>query len=164
MRHARLVAMVFCAIVLVACGSSDGEDAAIPSATEAEHDIAPEPTPTPVAVTLSEVVWTTLVDPVTSEPQDNVTSYATTAPVIIAAVQIGGMPAGAELAATWWIDGVEVPEATMRVATETAVREGWATFQFTREEGRRFPLGELEVRITAPGGGEVMGSVDITLP
>jgi hypothetical protein len=160
----RLMAIVFCALALVGCGSGGGDGAARPAATEAAHNIPPEPTPTPIVVTLSGVVWTTAVDPVTNAPQDNVTSYATTAPVIIAAVQVGSMPAGAELTATWWIDRAEVPEATMRVATDSLVREGWAKFQFTREEERRFPLGVLEVRITATGGREVTGSVEIVLP
>lgn len=150
--------MVLCLLALVGCVAGDEP------ATTGPVDVAPsEPTRTSLT-TLSDVVWTTSIDPQTREPQDSVNSYAITAPVIIAAVEVGTMPAGEELTATWMIDGQDVPQAKMRVTSETEISDGWATFQFTREEGRRFPLGVLEVQITAAGGGEVNGAVDILLP
>ena len=161
---AGLLTVAFALLVLVGCGAGGGGDDSMPAATDAADSAPAIPTPTPVVITLSDVVWTTAVDPQTREPRDEVTSFATTAPVIIAAVKVGSLPASAQLTARWSIDGVEVPEATMQAATERALKEGWATFQFTRDEGQHFPLGVLEVRITASAGAEVTGSVRIVLP
>lgn len=124
----------------------------------------PPPTPTPLPVALSGVTWTTGIDPDTQEPQDNIERYPNDAPVIIAAVEVKNLPAGAVLTATWTIDGVDVPEATMRAGTGTALASGWATFRFTREDGHLFPLGILSVTVTTEDGSTVSGSVEITVP
>lgn len=113
---------------------------------------------------MSDVVWTTAVDPVTREPLDNVERYPNDAPVIIAAVEVKDVPAGMVLTATWTIDGVEVPEAAMTAVPEAGLAAGWATFQFTRQEGHLFPLGVLSVTVAAEDGGTVSGSVGIVLP
>ena len=158
-----LWAMASCVLVLTACGGSGDEDrtsgliSAVTEAT-ATPDLPPAP------AELLGITWTTAVDPETQAPEGEVTSFPTDAPAIIAAVDVGELQAGTVLTATWSIDGVEVPQATMQVTAEQDLQEGWATFQFTRAADRLFPLGELEVRITAGDGSAVTGTVDIVLP
>lgn len=110
------------------------------------------------------VTWTTAVDPETGAPENEVAAFPIDAPAIIAAVEVGELQAGTVLTATWRIDGVEVPQATMQVTAQQDLQEGWATFQFTRAPDRLFPLGKLEVQVTAGDGSEVTGSVDVVLP
>src|SRR5699024_3096954 len=118
----------------------------------------------PDSISFSDVVWTTEVDPETREPQDEVSSYPNNAPAIIAAVNVEQLPGGTELVASWTIDGVEVPDARMTVATEATVVDAWVTFQFTRDGATLFPLGVLEVTITGGEGSEVTDEVEIVLP
>ncbi len=155
-----LAVMAASVLALAACGGSDNggvgqeqTDAALSAVT----------TP-PAAADLVGITWTTSVDPETRAPENEVTSFPNDVPAIIAAVEIGEVQAGTVLTATWSIDGVEVPQATMQVTAQQDLQEGWATFQFTRDPARLFPLGELEVRVTAPGDDAVTASVDIVLP
>lgn len=146
-------------LVLAACGGSD--DGAGQERTIAAIDAVATP---PAAAELLGVTWTTAVDPETRVPKNEVTSFPNDAPAIIAAVEIGEVQAGTVLTATWSIDGVEVPQATMQVTAQQDLQEGWATFQFIRDPARLFPLGELEVRVTAPGDNAVTATVDIVVP
>ncbi|HEV2073953.1 MAG TPA: hypothetical protein VGR29_09955 [Thermomicrobiales bacterium] len=155
-----LALMAASVLVLAACGGSD-DDGAGQERTIAAIDAVATP---PAAAELLGVTWTTAVDPETRVPKNEVTSFPNDAPAIIAAVEVGEVQAGTELTATWSIDGVEVPKASMRVTAQQDLQEGWATFQFTRDPARLFPLGELEVRVTAPGDDAVTATVDIVLP
>ena len=152
--------MVASVLALTACGGSDdsGKDK---DQTDAALDAVAT---SPATAELLGITWTTSVDPETRAPEDEVTSYPNDAPAIIAAVEIGDVQAGTVLTATWSIDGVEVPQATMQITAQQDLQEGWATFQFTRDPARLFPLGELEVQVTAPGDDAVTASVDIVLP
>jgi hypothetical protein len=150
---------VACVLVLTACGSSSGGGATPDPTATVTKATAP-----PVAAELLGITWTTAVDPETQAPENEVTAFPIDAPSIIAAVEVGELQAGTVLTATWFIDGMEVPQATMQVTAQQDLQEGWATFQFTRAPDRLFPLGELEVRVTAVDGSEVTGSVDVVLP
>ena len=152
------------ALVLAGCGSGNDVTPDATAVSTSASRVAAELTPTPVAIAISDVVWTSGVDPTTRQPQDTVSAYTTTSPAIIAAVQVGALSTGTTLTATWSIDGVPVPAVTMEATVERPIEDGWATFQFTREEGRRFPLGHLQVEITASDGTVVTGEVDIVLP
>lgn len=150
-----VIVAILALLVLVACGSGD-------EAEPTPHAVTPTAPPQPM--TLGDVVWTTEVDPTTQEPADEVRRYPNNAPAIIAAVPIGSVPAGAEITATWAIDGTEVPQATTRVVAEAAVEEGWVSFRFTRNPDRLFPLGVLSVTVSGPMGETTAGEVEITLP
>lgn len=157
----RVVAAAVVLVLLVACGddsSEPDEGTPVPATQTAEARQEPEP------LQLSGIVWTTGLDPETGEPLDDVTSYPTNAPAIIAAVNVEQLPAGAELTATWTIDGTEVPDAAMSATSERAVTDAWVTFRFDRADDRLFPLGDLVVTITASDGEAVSGEVEITLP
>lgn len=164
-RRTRLLAIAACALVLVGCGGGTPDNTSTPPApATTATERAARPTPPPAAAELLAVTWTTDVDPATGAPRDDVDAFPSDAAAIIAAVECGGLAAGTELTATWSIDGTEVPEATMRVTVDRTISNGWATFRFTRDPERRFPLGELQVRVTASDGTEVTGTVDIVLP
>lgn len=152
-----VVALAALLVVLVGCGGGDPGSGLGEAAT-------PPPTQEPSTLALSDVVWTTAVDPATGAPQDEVRQFPNDAPVIITAVPVEDAPAGATLTATWTIDGMEVPEATMTVTTESRLASGWASFRFTRQEDRLFPLGVLLVTVSDGEGTTVSGSVEIVLP
>lgn|GEM_PF-2151947 len=166
-RRISLIAVVVgCVLALAGCGGGGGDDNAgsTPAPTADATRPPQRPAETPVPIGMSEVVWATEVDPETREPEGEVTSFPNDTPVIVAAVQLSSVPAGTVLTATWSIDGLEVPAMTTQATTEASLETGWATFQLSRDEGRLFPLGELQVRIVAPDGTEVTGAVDIVLP
>ena len=153
-----LGAILFACLALVtACGGGESPEPTEPT---------PEPTPEPTvaAFTVDDVVWTSGVDEASGEPLDEVDAYTTVSPAIVAVVPAANVPAGTEFTATWTIDGIEVPEATMSVTVDEDMRVAWVAFELARDEGRYFPLGELEVTVTTSTGDEVAGSVRIELP
>lgn len=146
--------LLCCMIIVAGCG---GGRPAQPTPT-AEPEISMPP------LTLQRVIWTEDVDPATGEPVGEVDTYTTTSPAIIAVVQAANVPAGTGLTATWTIDGLEVPEATMQVEVDNDYSAAWVSFEFAREEGRYFPLGVLELTVTANTGETIQDSVTIELP
>ena len=153
-----LGAILFACLALVtACGGGES-----PEPTEPTPEPTPEPTVAPF--TIDGVVWTSGVDEASGEPLDEVDAYTTVSPAIVAVVPAANVPAGTEFTATWTIDGIEVPEATMSVTVDEDMRVAWVAFELARDEGRYFPLGELEVTVTTSTGDEVAGSVRIELP
>ena len=162
-RDPRLWMIVAGVLLLTACdGSTQGNGVPDAAVTATEQTVAPASRLT--AAELLGVIWTTAVDPETRAPVNEVSSFPTNAPTIIAAVEIGEAQAGTVLTATWSIDGVDVPQATMQVTAGKDLKEGWATFQFNRAPDRLFPLGELQVRVSAGDDSVVTGTVDIVLP
>lgn len=129
----------------------------------APADAPAPPTPQPETVEFSDVVWTTGIDD-NGDPGDAVDVYPADAPAIIAAVEVSQMPAESMIAATWQIDGDDVPGAGMSVTAERDLERGWVTFQFVRDGDQIFPLGQLKVTIEASDGTVVTGEVDIVLP
>lgn len=163
-RISLIVVTLGCVLVLAGCGGGSDDAGSTPAPTARATQPPERPAETPVPPGMSEVVWTTEIDPETREPEGEVTSFTNEAAVIIAAVQVSSIPAGEVLTATWSIDGLEVPEMTTQAMTDASLETGWATFQLRREEGRSFPLGELQVQITTSDGTEVIGAVKIVLP
>lgn len=151
-----MIVMIAALVILAGCGGDSGEMPTAPDVAEA--------TPPPQPISLGEVVWATEIDHRTQEPGDSVTSYPNNAPAIIAAVPVESVPEGAEITATWMIDGTEVPQATTSVVAQGPVDEGWVTFRFTRDTNRLFPLGVLAVTVTGPDGETTSGEVEITFP
>lgn len=110
------------------------------------------------------LTWTSGVSEETGEPVDSVESFTTISPAVIAVVEVTNVPAGTDFTASWTIDGIEVPEATMNVTVEEDMSVAYVAFEFIREEGRYFPLGELEAVVTASSGESIDATVDIQLP
>lgn len=113
---------------------------------------------------MEDVIWTSGIDEDSGEPIDEVDAFTTISDRIVAVVPAANVPAGTEFTATWTIDGLNVPEATMTATVEQEMSTAWVAFEFLRDEGRYFPLGELEVTVTATSGETVEGSVEIGLP
>lgn len=156
---AHMIVMTGILLLVTGCGSADdvSEPPGIP--------VDDEPTPTSEpAFGLLDIAWTSGIDEDTGEPVDEVEVFTTVSPGIVAAVEATNVPAGTELTAEWTIDGIEVPEATMNVTVEQDMSTAWIAFEFVRDEGRYFPLGELEVVVTASSGQSINGSVAIGLP
>lgn len=147
-------------LILVACGSDEspsGSDAQpTADATRAAMENA--------TMEIAGTTWTSGVDDTTGEPVDDVENYTTISPAIILVVEVTNVSSGTDFTATWAIDGLEVPEAEMRVTVEEDMAVAWIAFEFTREEGRYFPLGELQADVTASSGETVTATVDIQLP
>lgn len=158
MRYRWLLGAILLACLMLVTGCGGGES---PKPTP-EPDVAPEPTVAPF--TLDDIVWSSGVDAATGEPLDEVDAYTTVSQAIVAVVPATNVPAGTEFTAIWTIDGLDVPETTMSVIVEEDMSTAWIAFELARDEGRYFPLGELELTVTSSTGEEVSGSVRITLP
>jgi hypothetical protein len=154
-----LVAILLgCLAIASGCGSDQGADG------EQASDVAPTPQSTENPFGILDVVWTSGVDEQSGEPIDEVDSFTTVSPRIVAVVQAENVPAGTVFTATWTIDGLEVPEATMEATVDADMATAWVAFEFIRAEGRYFPLGELEVSVAASNGETIQDSVRIELP
>jgi hypothetical protein len=133
-------------------------------------DVEPTPdTPTPTAepqalLELVDITWTSAVDRVTGEPAGEEEAFTTVSPAIVVVVQATNVPSGTEFIAEWTIDGLDVPDATMRVMVEQDMSTAWVSFEFIRDEGRYFPLGELAVTVTTSSGESIDSVVSIELP
>lgn len=147
-----------CLVMTVSCGGGDD--------TPPQQEPRPTPTAqaTEVPLTMDDIVWATGIDEASGEPLDEVSAYTTVSPAIVAVVPAGNVPAGTEFTATWTIDGLEVPQATMTATVEQDMQSAWVAFEFLRDEGRYFPLGVLEITVTASTGESVQSSIDIELP
>jgi hypothetical protein len=154
-----------CLTLAAGCGGSDrGGDSGTGDNEEAARTPTTVPRPTEIPFAISDVVWTTGIDEDSGEPIDEVDAFTTVSPRLVAVIEVENVPAGTGFTATWTIDGIEVPEATMEATVDADLSTAWIAFEFIRDEGRYFPLGELEVTITSTTGEEVTGSVDIQLP
>lgn len=153
-----LTAVLGVVLLVTACGSES--DA--PGRQDEEGGGAAPAAQEPMAIT--GLTWTSAVSDSTGEPVDSVEAFTTISPAVVAVVEASNVPAGTEFTATWRIDGIDVPEATMNVTVEDDMAVAYVAFEFIRAEGRYFPLGELEVVVTASTGDTVDATVDIQLP
>ena len=151
-----------CLTIAVACGNDAGSGTGDDGAAAPEPTAVPRPTEVPFAI--SDVVWTTGIDEESGEPVDEVDAFTTVSPRLVAIIEVENVSAGTGFTAIWTIDGIEVPDATMEATVDEDMSTAWIAFEFVRDEGRYFPLGELEVTITSTTGETVQGSVDIELP
>lgn len=150
--------LVVMAGLLVACGGDGGADSPTPTPGAT---FAPTAAPTAETITLGPIVWTTAVDPATGAPDDDLEVLPHDAPAIIAAIETGPLPAGAELTGEWTMNGVAVPGGPVTVRADQAREAGWVRFELTLTEGKTWPPGVLELTVTAPGGEQVSGSIQI---
>lgn len=155
-RWVHLLAIVSILLTVAGCGSEDDASPDEAEATAGASDIAP--------MEIAGLTWTSGVEEETGEPVDNVEAYTTISPAIVAVVEATNVPAGTVFTATWTIDGLDVPEATMDVTVAEEMATAWIAFEFVRAEGRYFPLGELEVTVTSSSGDTIDASVPIQLP
>ena len=152
-----LAALLGVLILATACGGDE------PAADPDDGAAGNEPGPVK-PMEIAGVTWTSGVTDDTGEPVDSVESFTTISPSIIAVVEATNVPAGTGFTATWSIDGIDVPETTMEVTVEEDMTLAYVAFEFIRDEGRYFPLGELQVVVTASSGESVDATVDIQLP
>ena len=153
-----LTAVLGVLLFATACGSES--DA--PGPQDGEGGAAAPALEEPMAIT--GLTWTSAVSNETGEPVDSVEAFTTISPAVVAVVEASDVPAGTEFTATWRIDGLEVPEATMNVTVEDDLAVAYVAFEFIRADGRYFPLGELEVVVTVSTGDSIDATVDIQLP
>jgi hypothetical protein len=155
-----MIIMTGILLLVAGCGGGNVDEPPQTPAPE-EPTATPEPEPD---FGLVDIAWTSAIDEDTGEPVDEIEAFTTVSPGIVAAVEANNVPAGTGFTAEWTIDGLEVPEATMNVTVEQDMSTAWIAFEFIRDEGRYFPLGELEVVVTASSGETIDGSVTIQLP
>jgi hypothetical protein len=149
-----LFALAGVLIVAAACGNDEPGD----DDQAGQGSLLQEP------MEIVGLTWTSAVDSSTGEPVDRVESFTTISPSVVAVVEARNVPAGTEFTTTWMIDGLDVPEATMQVTVEDDMATAWVAFEFIRDDGRYFPLGELSVTVDVSSGESIDDSVDIQLP
>lgn len=136
-------------VVLTGCGGSEDPG---------------EPTPTPLpTMAVGEVQWASSVDVESGEPVEAVRQFGPQSDQIVAVVEATWVPAGTTFTAEWSIDGESVPDVSTSVTVEETMSDAWVSFAFERVEGEVFPLGVLEVTITASSGESVTGSIEIVM-
>lgn len=147
----RLALVLVACLALVACGD-DGDTAS-----------SPEVTPTPgVPEGIGAVVWATAVDPDTGAPVDALTALPNTAPRVVAALNIGTLPAGATVQARWTIDGEPLealePEP---ITVEEATADAWLAWTLTWSGEQPWPIGRLGIAIEINGEAAASGEIPI---
>lgn len=144
------------AVMLSGCsvggGSSDTSADATPVPTVA-------PSPTPVAQ-LSPVVWTTTLDQ-NGEPAEELTAFPRNAESIYAVVPVEAVSAGETLTASWALDGEAIDAIGSTVTIDEASASGWVSFSLVWEGETLWPVGTLEITISASSGAVVTGAIQI---
>lgn len=163
----RIWIVVACALLLAACGAGDAPDpAGDPASSPASGDVAATaPAGEGAArMDIGEIVWAEEIDPDTGEPTDIVTQFTTESPSIIAVVEVNNLPEGAEFTATWTINGQRIDGTDMDITASEDLEHSWVVFRFDRDDGQRYPIGQLNVIITSSQGDFREGSVEIGFP
>ncbi len=151
-----MVLIVLLAAVLSGCsvggGSSDTSADATPVPTVA-------PSPTPVAQ-LGPVVWTTTLDQ-NGEPAEDLSTFPRDAESIYAVVPVEAVSAGETMTASWALDGDVIDAIGSTATIDGASASGWVSFSLVWEGETLWPVGTLEITISASSGAVVTGAIQI---
>ncbi len=145
-------------ILLIGCSVGGGSSSSGPDA-DATPLPTVQPTPTP-AVQLGPVTWSTTLAQ-DGEPVENLDAFPRDTAVIHAAVPIEAVQAGETLTAVWFLDGVAIDGIASTVTIDEASDQGWVSFSLTWEGEAFWPVGMLEVTITADSGATTGGAIQI---
>lgn len=141
--------------LLIGCSVGGGSS----SSPDATPQPTVAPTPTPVAQ-LGSVIWTTGLAP-NGEPVEDLDAFSREALAIHAAVPVETVRAGETLTATWALDGVPIDAIDSTVTIDEASDMGWVSFSLAWEGETLWPVGLLEVAITASSGATTTGEIQI---
>ncbi len=142
-------------VLLIGCSVGGGSS----SSPDATPQPTVAPTPTPVAQ-LGSVIWTTSLAP-NGEPVEDIDAFPRDAVTIHAAVSVDTVQAGETLTATWALDGVAIDAIDSTVTIDEASEMGWVSFSLAWEGETLWPVGVLEVAITAGSGATTTGEIQI---
>ncbi len=143
-------------ILLIGCSLGGGSSSSSPDATSLP---TVQPTPTPAAQ-LGPVTWSTTLAQ-DGEPVENLDAFPRDTAVIHAAVPIEAVQAGETLTAVWFLDGVAIDGIASTVTIDEASDQGWVSFSLAWEGEALWPVGMLEVTITADSGATTGGDIQI---
>jgi len=156
LRSIRGIAMpAMLSVLLIGCSVGGGSS----SSPDTTPQPTVEPTPTPVAQ-LGSVIWTTSLAP-NGEPVEDLDAFSREALTIHAAVPVETVQAGETLTATWALDGVPIDAIDSTVTIEEVSEMGWVSFSIAWEGETLWPVGILEVTITASSGATTTGVIQI---
>lgn len=159
MRWLRQSCVILVCLVLVACGSDQGD---APSSTPVQFIASP--TPSVPDMTIGTIVWSGSADETTGEPADVVETYTPESPAIIASIEVTDVPAGTEFTATWTLNDQPITAEDMHVTADADLDHGWVSFRFVLKDGQQYPTGQLGVVITTSTGALREGSIRIDWP
>lgn len=74
---------------------------------------------------------------------------------------VESVPAGETLTANWALDGVAIDAVDSTVTLDGTSESGWVSFSLAWEGETLWPVGTLEITITARSGATVTGAVEI---
>lgn len=143
-------------ILLIGCSVGGGSSSSSPDATRLP---TAQPTPTPAAQ-LGSVTWTTTLAQ-DGEPVEDLDAFPRDTAVIHAAIPVEAVQAGETLTATWALDGVGIDGIDAIVTIDEASAQGWVSFSLTWEGEALWPVGVLEVTITAESGATTSAAIQI---
>lgn len=154
-RHALVAraALVLLCLVLSGCGGRE----------EGPSTSTVVSTPTDVAATtdLGAVVWASEIDPVTSEPIERRETFSRDEQDIYAVVETGPLAAGTTLTAAWAFNSQPIEGIDVTLSADAARSAGWVEFRLEWTGVALWPVGTLEVEITASTGESIRGMVEI---
>jgi hypothetical protein len=97
---------------------------------------------------LGRIVWTAAIDQTTNAPTEPVSSYAPTAPRIIAAIPVGPLPAGSRIEATWEYNDSSLDAFTTQLFQSEMIDQVWITFHIERDPNVPWPIGTYEISVS----------------
>lgn len=142
--------------LLIGCSMGDGTSDPDPAPTSAATVAS---TPAPV-VQLGAVVWSTGLAE-NGEPAADLDALPRDAPVIYAVAPVQSVVAGEKVTANWSLDGVPIDALATTVTLDEATDSGWVSFALTWEGETFWPVGSLEVSLSASSGSTVTSSIQI---
>lgn len=143
-------------LLVTGCSVGDGSSDPGPEATS-RPTVEPAPPP---AVELGPVVWTTSLSG-NGEATEDLDTIPRDADAIHAVVPVESVPAGETLTANWALDGVAIDAVDSTVTLDGTSESGWVSFSLAWEGETLWPVGTLEITITARSGATVTGAVEI---
>ena len=148
------VVLTVLALVLVGCGAAS-DPASTPTAEPPTSTTQPTP-----ALQLGQVVFAQALsaDGAALDPQSEIPRSTAS---IYAVVDVVNAQPGTSFAASWTIDGTEIPALDSQTTLEVGAASGQVAFHLTWDGATLWPVGTLGVTITASSGETVSGTVQI---
>lgn len=135
-------------VMLAACGGGDGV-----GDTDNGEEASASPTAPPMSgpPILGDPVWSTAIDPQTSEPIDPVNAFSDTDSVLYLVFPVERWPQGTAIDAQWYFNDTAIEGMNDRLQSDSDRTGGWLEFHLIRASESVWPDGTFRAELTYDG-------------